>query len=204
MHKRWKQLLASALAWGRGADAANPCDAGRHSSIQVHHHGHETTCKAGAVCRVLDGQCSCFQRAPRAPAHAAATATVAATAAAAPAADKTPPAIRDCDTTTPVAVRNPQWQLCRARARDDVDGDVTMRLRYTVILTLPAAGEAAAPSYSYLCSACEYGRAAAAFRKAGSAALRDGDYTVIVSVCDHAGNCGQAQQEISVEVKQVS
>ena len=199
----------------------NVCDDGRtHHSIRVFHHGHETTCKHGHLCFMRGAQCVCVQQTPSRPDvdrcwHDVHTETsqvacyrlcqaggdAKACAAAAQFRDTKAPVISVCGGVVETVVAE-DWHLCKARAMDEVDGDLTEAVRYSITRARSDGGAddlgADLPFYGATFRFHQLNRDRGTKLDSDFGHLVDGAYIVKMSVCDAAKNCATAEKAITV------
>jgi len=113
--------------------------------------------------------------------------------------DITPPVLHMCGGLM-TTVTSRHWNLCQDTAEDIIDGDVTDLITYTVIRLADGQEET-------ICSDCTQGEAASRFHMYYSgnneAQLVNGDYIVVLSVCDRQGNCvavENSEKDIKIEL----
>jgi len=144
----WLSHRNKAPATGTGVTV---CENGKKKhSIRVHHHGEETTCKDGHYCYAKGDQCICIQsqasrpnedrcwtdvntpKSKKACARLCKEDPTQTEACAVNFEDKEAPIIDLCGGPVEV-VTKPNWRLCKSTAKDDIDGDVTKRISYTLV-----------------------------------------------------------------------
>jgi hypothetical protein len=207
-HSKFK---AWAAAHGKTV-TANICDDGlSHHSIRVFHHGLETTCKHGHYCFMKGDQCVCVQKTPSRPdedrcwydVHTPASIKACyrrckqhgdakACAASANFSDTKKPAITLCGGSAE-RVTNAKWDLCPSRAMDQIDGDMSSSITYTLTRFTAEEGE------TKLCDKCDFGHAKARFHN-HFGSLQNGQYILHLEVCDKATNCATVEKAIEVEL----
>jgi len=112
--------------------------------------------------------------------------------------DTKAPTLKLCQptATTVNTASTPSWDLCEASAMDQMDGDVTSSIKYTVVRL----GADGAPEY--LARDASFGAAKARFRANGKhgvpGPLVNGNYLVSMKVQDAAGNAVESDEEITV------
>jgi len=205
--------------------SSNCDDGGQHKSIRVFHFGREeTTCKHGHFCYVKGDKCVCVQRTATRPdadrcwydvktptsvmacyrlckkSEAEGTRDAQACESSKDYVDSKAPVLTLCQPTA-LAVTDAKWDLCEASAMDQIDGDVTKSIKYTIVRL--GTGEDDAPEY--LARDAPFGVAKARFRKMGAdnvvlGALINGNYLISLKVSDAAGNEVEADEEVSINV----
>lgn len=200
--------------------SSNCDDGGQHESIRVSHFGREeTTCKHGHFCYVKDDKCVCVQRTASRPdedrcwydvktptsvmacyRRCKQTGDVKACEASKDYVDNKAPTLTLCQPTA-LAVTDAEWDLCEASAMDQIDGDVTKSIKYTVVRL--GTGEEDAPEY--LARDAPFGIAKARFRRMGAdkvvvGALINGNYLISLKVSDAAGNMVESDEEVTINV----
>ena len=88
--------------------------------------------------------------------------------------------------------------LCRERAIDDIDGDITDKVLYDVMRTdadVARSVLAAANGTNVVCRLCTLARANQLLAAAGKGG---GEYAVNATVCDDAGNCASSFKSVAV------
>jgi hypothetical protein len=197
------------------------CDDGqKHESIRVSHFGRkETTCKSGHFCYVKSNQCVCVQRAASRPdedrcwydvktptsemacyrkCKASGGADARACEAGKGFVDTKPPTLKMCEATA-YTVSDASWDLCQAGAMDQIDGDLTKEIKYTVVRL----GENGDPEY--LVRDSLFGIAQSRFHRMGRdttvlGALINGKYLISMKVSDAAGNSVEADEEVEINL----
>jgi hypothetical protein len=197
------------------------CDDGqKHESIRVSHFGRkETTCKSGHFCYVKSNQCVCVQRAASRPdedrcwydvktptsemacyrkCKASGGADARACEAGKGFVDTKPPTLKMCEATA-YTVSDASWDLCEAGAMDQIDGDLTKEIKYTVVRL----GENGDPEY--LVRDSPFGIAQSRFHRMGRdttvlGALINGKYLISMKVSDAAGNSVEADEEVEINL----
>ena len=90
-----------------------------------------------------------------------------------------------------------QW-LCRERAFDDIDGDITDKIMYDVMRTDANVAHdilAAANGTRVVCKLCTLAKANQLLAAAGKGG---GNYSVNATVCDDAGNCASSIKSVVI------
>jgi len=202
------------------------CDDGqKHESIRVSHFGRkETTCKHGHFCYVKPApgkpnQCICVQRTAARPdedrcwydiktptsemacyrkCKASGGADARACEAGKGFVDTKPPTLKMCEATA-YTVSDASWDLCEAGAMDQIDGDLTKEIKYTVVRL----GKNGDPEY--LVRDSPFGIAQSRFHRMGRdttvlGALINGKYLISMKVSDAAGNSVEADEEVEINL----
>lgn len=213
-------------AWAMGFPSKriplNVCyDGALHHSIRVFHHGHETTCRHGHLCYMKGAQCVCVQQTPSRPDvdrcwHDVQTdasqmacyrlcqagGDAKACAAAANFRDTKAPVITVCGGEVET-VTSEDWHLCRARAMDQIDGDLTEAVRYTLTRARGDGGAEEAlgadlPFYGATFRFHQLNRDRGTKLDSNFGHLVNGEYIVKMTVCDAASNCATVEKEITI------
>jgi len=177
------------------------------TSIRVQHHGRaETTCKRGHTCMLQDdGRCTCVQKFADMPVEQACSLAMSGASKQADDAaacfrlcrargdpsdpacsfsagykDTEKPALTMCGARLQDVSRWSHWGLCRSVAFDDIDGDITDRIRYDI-----SQGAAHGATESR-CMGCTY---AVALRSLDVYRGLGGKFKITLSACDAHNNC---------------